>query len=93
MEALGKPLDASNGDLRLTLNYVHPASSPESDFLFGRPFNGRSQKRRRKRTMVDVGEPSTHREPEVYHTNDSGVLSPIFHLESRFAQHGAEAHR
>ncbi len=53
--ALGKPLDGSDGDLRLTLNYIHPASAPESDFLYGKPFNGRSQKRRRKRLVVEVG--------------------------------------
>lgn len=55
-EAFGHPLDPKDGDLRLTVNYIHPASASESDFLFGRPFNGRSQKKRRKRTVIDVGE-------------------------------------
>ena len=55
-DTLGKPLNGSDGDLRLTLNYIHPASAAESDFLYGRSFNGRSQKRRRKRLVVEVGE-------------------------------------
>ncbi len=55
-EFLEKPLDPRDGDLRLTLNYIHPASASESDFLFGRSFNGRSQKKRRKRTVVEVGQ-------------------------------------
>ena len=59
-EDLGKPLDAKDGDLRLTLNYIHPASAAESDFLFGRPFNGRSQKKRRKQTVIDVGKSTNH---------------------------------
>lgn len=54
-EELGKPLDPQDGDLRITLNYIHPGSAPESDFLFGRPFKGRSQKKRRKRQVIDVG--------------------------------------
>jgi hypothetical protein len=53
--ALGKPLDGNDGDLRITLNYIHPASASESDFLYGKPFSGRSQKRRRKRLVVEVG--------------------------------------
>jgi len=58
--ALGKPLDSSDGDLRITLNYIHPASASESDFLYGKPFSGRSQKRRRKRLVVEVGGPPFH---------------------------------
>jgi len=53
--ALGKPLNGNDGDLRLTVNYIHPASASESDFLYGKSFNGRTQKRRRKRLVVEVG--------------------------------------
>lgn len=56
-QELGKDLDPQDGQLRVTLSYLHPSSASESDFLFGRPFRGRSQKKRRKKThVIDVGE-------------------------------------
>ena len=54
---LGLKLDQQEGDLRVTVNYLHPSTASETDFLFGRPFRGRAQRKRRKRVhAIDVGD-------------------------------------
>ena len=46
-----------HGALRITLNYIHPPSAKESNFVFNRPSHGRSQRRKRRREVIDIGEP------------------------------------